>query len=170
MSDNLGSVSRSFDLQMHIIYSKQLGHRRCGWMSPWLQLKRKLAPSNRIGRVRRKVGTPVGTQMSACIRRTSAIRWGFAWLLTSFLEWLAYWLIRYLLLQWRLSESDSVDGLYATFTNVYEKGYCAEKVVLRTGQQLIIQSERVKNDNKFKRKKTKLSASVGSDRSGNEGE
>ena len=30
MSDNLGSVSRSFDLQMHIIYSKQLGHRRCG--------------------------------------------------------------------------------------------------------------------------------------------
>jgi len=49
MSDNLGSVSRSFDLQMH----------------PWLQLKRKLAPSDRIGRVRRKVGTPVGTQMSA---------------------------------------------------------------------------------------------------------
>ena len=30
MSDNLGSVSRSFDLQMHSIYSKQLGHRRCG--------------------------------------------------------------------------------------------------------------------------------------------
>ena len=48
MSDNLGSVSRSFDLQMH----------------PWLQLKRKLAPSDRIGRVRRKVDTPVGTQMS----------------------------------------------------------------------------------------------------------
>ena len=76
---------------------------------------------------------------------------------------------RYLLLQWRLSESDSVDGLYATFTNVYEKGYCAEKVVLRTGQQLIIQSEWVKNDKKFGCKKTKLSASVGSERSGNEG-
>ena len=75
---------------------------------------------------------------------------------------------RYLLLQWQLSESDSVDGLYATFTNVYEKGYCAEKVVLRTGQQLIIQSEWLKNDNKFERKKTKLSASVGIEKSGNE--
>ena len=76
---------------------------------------------------------------------------------------------RYLLLQWRLSESDLVDGMYATFTNVYEKGYCAEKVVLRTGQQLIIQSEWVKNDKKFGRKRTKLSASVGSEWSGNEG-
>ena len=76
---------------------------------------------------------------------------------------------RYLLLQWRLSESDSIEGLNATFTNVYEKGYCAEKVVLRTGQQLIIQSEWVKNDKKFGRKRTKLCASVGSEWSGNEG-
>merc|ERR1712157_325373 len=75
---------------------------------------------------------------------------------------------RYLLLQWRLSESDSVDGLYATFTNVYEKGYCAEKVVLRTGQQIIFQSEWAESGNKFGRKKTMISASVATDRSGNE--
>ena len=76
---------------------------------------------------------------------------------------------RYLLLQWRLSESDLIDGLFITFANLYEKGYLAQKVVLRTGQQLVIQSEWAKNDKKFGRKRTKLSASVGSEWSGNEG-
>ena len=62
-----------------------------------------------------------------------------------------------------------IDVLFITFVNLYEKGYLAEKVVLRTGQQLVIQSEWAKNDKKFGRKRTKLSASVGSEWSGNEG-
>ena len=62
-----------------------------------------------------------------------------------------------------------IDGLFITFANLYEKGYYAEKVTLRTRQQLFIQSEWAKNDKKFGRKRTKLSASVGSEWSGNEG-
>ena len=86
MSDNLRSVSRSFDLQTHSIYSKQLGHKRWGRMSHWLQLKRKLVPSDGNGRMRRKFGTPVGTQTSALICRTPAIRWSFARLLNACLN------------------------------------------------------------------------------------
>ena len=64
---------------------------------------------------------------------------------------------------------DERDTCFCSGDNVYEKGYHAEKVVLRTGQQLFIQSEWAKNDKKFGRKKTKLSASVGIEKSGNEG-
>ena len=60
------------------------------------------------------------------------------------------------------------DTYFCSCDNVYEKGYHAEKVVLRTGQQLFIQSEWAKNDKKFGRKKTKLSASVGIEKSDNE--
>ena len=64
---------------------------------------------------------------------------------------------------------DERDTYFCSDDNVYEKGYRAEKVILRTGQQLFIQSEWAKNDKKFRRKKTKLSASVESEQSGNEG-
>ena len=74
----------------------------------------------------------------------------------------------YLLRQKLFAESDLVGGLYITFTNIYDKGYLAKKVAWRTGNQLVVQPEWAESDKKFGRKKTMLSASVATDRSGNE--
>ena len=74
----------------------------------------------------------------------------------------------YLLWQKLFAENDLIDGLYIAFTNIYDKGYRAKKVAWRTGKQLVIQPEWAESDKKFGRKKTMLSASVATDRLGNE--
>ena len=74
----------------------------------------------------------------------------------------------YLLRQKLFAESELVGGLYIAFTNIYDKGYRAKKVAWRTGNQRVVQPEWAESDKKFRRKKTIISASVASDRSGNE--
>ena len=56
MSIHPGKAEQSYVAKYwtHSIYSKQLGHRVCGWMTLfWLQLKRMLVPVEGSGRVRR---------------------------------------------------------------------------------------------------------------------
>jgi hypothetical protein len=54
------------------------------------------------------------------------------------------------------------------FTNVYDKGYRAKKIAWKCGRQLVLQPEWAESDKRFSRKETLLSASVATDRSGNE--
>ena len=66
-----------------------------------------------------------------------------------------------------------VGGLYIAFTNIYDniqqRVPCEKRWLgARTGKQLVVQPEWAESDKKFGRKKTMLSASVATDRSGNE--
>jgi len=54
------------------------------------------------------------------------------------------------------------------FTNVYDKGYRAKMVAWKCGKQLVLQPEWAESDKHFSRKQTMLSASVATDRAGNE--
>ena len=54
------------------------------------------------------------------------------------------------------------------FTNIYDKGYRAKMVAWRVGEQEVLQPEWAESDKRFGRKKTLRTASVASDRGGNE--
>ena len=54
------------------------------------------------------------------------------------------------------------------FTNIYDKGYRAKMVAFQTGEQLVVQPVWAKSDHRFGRNDTLLTASVASDRGGNE--
>jgi hypothetical protein len=54
------------------------------------------------------------------------------------------------------------------FTNVYDKGYRAKMVAWKCGKQKVLQPEWAESDKRFRRDQTLLSASVATDRGGNE--
>ena len=54
------------------------------------------------------------------------------------------------------------------FTNIYDKGYRAKMVAFRTGKQRVLQPVWAESDRRFGRDDTLLTASVASDRGGNE--
>ncbi|EJK48707.1 hypothetical protein THAOC_32473 [Thalassiosira oceanica] len=63
-----------------------------------------------------------------------------------------------------------VDGVrgYRAFLNIYDKGYRAKLVAHREGEQLVLQPDFAESDRRFNRTQTLRSASVASDRGGNE--
>ena len=65
-------------------------------------------------------------------------------------------------------EKGSGDFNVLPFTNIYDKGYRAKMVAWRCGQQLVLQPEWAESDKQFRRDQTFLSASVATDRGGNE--
>jgi hypothetical protein len=70
--------------------------------------------------------------------------------------------------QWAFQNVDLVDGSVVPFTNVYDKGYRARAVCWRKGKQLVAQPIYAKSDQRFKGSDTLISASIASDRGGNE--
>jgi len=70
--------------------------------------------------------------------------------------------------QWEFQKVDLVDGHVVVFTNIYDKGYRARAICYRKGRQLVAQPVYAKSDERFKGSDTILSASVASDRGGNE--
>jgi hypothetical protein len=70
--------------------------------------------------------------------------------------------------QWDFQKSDLVDGKIVPFTNIYDKGYRARAVCWRKGRQLVAQPIYAKSDERFKGSDTIISASIASDRGGNE--
>ncbi len=54
------------------------------------------------------------------------------------------------------------------FTNVYDKGYHAKMVAWKCGKQKVLQPEWAESDKRFGRDQTLLSASIATDRGGNE--
>ena len=54
------------------------------------------------------------------------------------------------------------------FLNIYDKGYCAKMAAWQNGRQLVLQPDFKKSDKKFNRSQTISSASVATDRGGNE--
>ena len=54
------------------------------------------------------------------------------------------------------------------FLNVYDKGYRARTVAWKTGRQGVLQPTFAPSDRRFKGSETKISASIASDRGGNE--
>ncbi len=54
------------------------------------------------------------------------------------------------------------------FTNIYDKGYRAKMVAWKCGKQKVLQPEWAESDKRFKRDQTLMSASVATDRGGNE--
>ena len=57
---------------------------------------------------------------------------------------------------------------YRAFLNIYDKGYRAKLVAHREGEQLVLQPDFAESDRRFNRTQTLRSASVASDRGGNE--
>ena len=57
---------------------------------------------------------------------------------------------------------------YRAFLNIYDKGYQAKLVAHRQGEQLVLQPDFAESDRRFNRSQTLRSASVASDRGGNE--
>ena len=74
----------------------------------------------------------------------------------------------YLKRQEEFANNDLVNGDVLPFTNIYDKGYRAKMVAWKTGKQRVLQPVWAKSDQRFGRKETLLSASVASDRAGNE--
>jgi hypothetical protein len=54
------------------------------------------------------------------------------------------------------------------FTNAYDKGYWVKMVAWKCGKQTVLQPEWAVGDGRFRRDQTLLSASVATDRGGNE--
>ena len=54
------------------------------------------------------------------------------------------------------------------FLNIYDKGYHAKMAAWQNGRQLVLQPDFKKSDKKFNRSQTISSASVATDRGGNE--
>ena len=54
------------------------------------------------------------------------------------------------------------------FTNIYDKGYRPKIVAWKCGKQKVLQPEWAESDKRFRRDQTLLSASVATDRGGNE--
>ena len=57
---------------------------------------------------------------------------------------------------------------FIPYTNIYDKGYRAKMVAWRAGEQQVLQPEWAESDKRFGRRKTLRTASVASDRGGNE--
>lgn len=78
----------------------------------------------------------------------------------------------YLQNQWRFQENDlvEIDGhrRVVRFLNIYDKGYRAKMAAWENGKQLVLQPDFKESDKKFNRDQTISSASVASDRGGNE--
>lgn len=74
----------------------------------------------------------------------------------------------YLDKQTEFQSVDLVEGEIVPFLNIYDKGYRAKMAALRNGKQLVLQPDWAKSDEKFNRIQTISSASVASDRGGNE--
>lgn len=54
------------------------------------------------------------------------------------------------------------------FLNIYDKGYRARTVAWKTGNQGVLQPTFAQSDRRFTGRETKISASIASDRGGNE--
>ena len=78
----------------------------------------------------------------------------------------------YLKKQWRFQENDlvEIDGerRVVRFLNIYDKGYRAKMAAWENGRQLVLQPDFKESDKRFNRDQTISSASVASDRGGNE--
>ena len=74
----------------------------------------------------------------------------------------------YLKRQEHFANNDEVNGAVLPFTNVYDKGYRAKMVAWKTGKQQVLQPVWAESDRRFGRNETLLSASVATDRAGNE--
>ena len=74
----------------------------------------------------------------------------------------------YLEEQSAFQKNDLVDGEVLPFTNIYDKGYRARAICWRHDKQLIAQPVFGKSDQRFKGSDTLYSASIASDRGGNE--
>ncbi len=78
----------------------------------------------------------------------------------------------YLKKQWRFQENDlvEIDGerRVVRFLNIYDKGYRAKMTAWENGKQLVLQPDFKESDKRFNRDQTISSASVASDRGGNE--
>ena len=66
------------------------------------------------------------------------------------------------------AEQDLVRGKYVPFTNIFDKGYRLILAAWKEGKQKVIQPVFAKSDRKFTGLETITSASVASDRGGNE--
>ena len=73
-------------------------------------------------------------------------------------------------MQKAFAEEDPVgpDGSVLPFTNIFDKGYRNRLAAWETGQQLTLQPEFAKSDQKFGRNKMLTSAKIASDRAANE--
>ena len=67
-----------------------------------------------------------------------------------------------------VQNQDLVDNKVVPFTNIYDKGYRARAACWRHNKQLIAQPVYGKSDQRFKGEDTLYSASLASDRGGNE--
>ena len=64
--------------------------------------------------------------------------------------------------------NDLVNSKLVPFTNIYDKGYHARTVAWKEGEQLVLQPEWADSEKRFNRKQTLRTASVATDRGGNE--
>lgn len=74
----------------------------------------------------------------------------------------------YLKIQKQYAENDLVNSKLVPFTNIYDKGYRARCIAWKEGHQLVLQPEWAESDKRFNRQQTLLTASVATDRGGNE--
>ena len=74
----------------------------------------------------------------------------------------------YLKIQKQYAENDMVDSKLVPFTNIYDKGYRARCIAWKERQQLVLQPEWADSDKRFNRQQTLLTASVATNRGGNE--
>ena len=70
--------------------------------------------------------------------------------------------------QKKFAEDDLDEDEYVPFANIFDKGYRCTLEAYRAGKQECIQPIFAKSDRRFTGKDTVISASVASDRSGNE--
>lgn len=74
----------------------------------------------------------------------------------------------YLNTQEQFQNNDLVDGKVITFLNIYDKGYRAKMAAWKNGKQQVLQPDWAASDRHFNRLQKIASASVASDRGGNE--
>jgi hypothetical protein len=66
------------------------------------------------------------------------------------------------------SRNDTVESKHIPFTNIFDKGYRSRLAAWRCGRQLTLQPDYAKSDMRFRGIQTLQSASIATDRSGNE--
>lgn len=74
----------------------------------------------------------------------------------------------YLKRQQEFASNDLFQDEVLPFTIIYDKGYRAKMIAWKTGKQQVLQPVWAESDKRFGRKQTLLSASVATDRAGNE--
>jgi len=70
--------------------------------------------------------------------------------------------------QQEFQNKDTVGGEVKPFVNIYDKGYRAKMAAWKAGKQKVLQPDWANSDRRFNRTETLGSASVASDRGGNE--